>query len=228
MIVAARPQIADQRRALEHCRDIIERETDAGLVRDAPECAMPRWSSRRSPRRSRRHFPGSARVTRSRGSGPPSCRSRITSAPALRATAARSSIDGRDHRRAERRKPEHLRHHAHGVGGELARAGAEGRHRRALERIELLGATSRRSSPRRRLRRWSAPTPACRAGAGQRRAAEDEDRRHVAADHRHHDARAGSCRSRRSRSGRHRHVRASRARSNSAITSRDTSEHFMP
>jgi hypothetical protein len=33
MIVAARPQIADQRRALEHCRDIVEREADAGLMR---------------------------------------------------------------------------------------------------------------------------------------------------------------------------------------------------
>ena len=34
MIFAAGPQIADQRRALEHCRDVVEREADAGFVRD--------------------------------------------------------------------------------------------------------------------------------------------------------------------------------------------------
>jgi hypothetical protein len=98
-------------------------------------------------------------------------------------------VNGRDHRRAERRKPEHLRDHAHGVGGELSGAGAEGRDRRALERVQFLG--GHRAGHHRAggfvggQYRHRFPVQA----AGQGRAAEDEDGRRVAADHRHHDAR---------------------------------------
>ena len=65
-------------------------------------------------------------------------------------------------------------------------------------------------------------------GAGQDRAAIDEDRRHVEPAPSPSSCRAATCRSRRGRPARHSNGRAWSARPNRRCTSRDTSEDFMP
>ena len=65
-------------------------------------------------------FSSDLRVTRSRGSGPPSRRISVD-APAGAARQRQAlGIDRGQHRRAGQREPERLGHHRHRVGGELA------------------------------------------------------------------------------------------------------------
>ena len=97
-------------------------------------------------------------------------------------------IDAGDHRHVGHRQPHRLRHHRHGVGGELAGAGADRRQAGPLDAfkrrlVDLAGHEAADGLVGIEHGEGFALEP-----AGQRAAAIDEDRRHVAADHAHHHA----------------------------------------
>ena len=98
-------------------------------------------------------------------------------------------IDAGDHRDVGHRQPHRLGNHRHGVGGELAGAGADGRQAVALDAfkrrlVDLAGHEAADGLVGIQHGEGLSLEP-----AGQRAAAIDEDRRHVAADHSHHHAR---------------------------------------
>ena len=97
-------------------------------------------------------------------------------------------VDTGDHRHVGHGQSHRLGHHRHGVGGELAGTGADGRQAAPLDalerrRVDLAG----HEAADRLVGIQHGQGPALEA-AGQRAAAIDEDRRHVAADHSHHHA----------------------------------------
>ena len=186
-IFAARAQIADQRRAREHLADIVEREGDAGLVGDRRH--MQRGVGRAAGRGD------DGRAVFQRLSRDDFARQRAAAfqhlhhqSPGLARDLRALGIDAGDHRHVGHRQPHRLRHHRHGVGGELAGAGADRRQAGPLDAVErrLVDLAGHEAADR--LVGIQHGEGLALEPAGQRAAAIDEDRRHVAADHAHHHA----------------------------------------
>ena len=183
----ARLQIADQRRALEHRADIVKSKADARLVCEGRN--VKRGIGRAAGCRD-----NGAGVFEA-GAGYQIARQRTAAAQDLHDQRARlpsnglpCRIDRCQHCRARRCEPKHFRHHAHGIGGELPRARSDAGHAGTLDLVEFrFGHLPRHDGAGGFVRsehrdRFAAPA------AHQRAPAEDEDRRYVAADHRHYDA----------------------------------------
>ena len=106
------------------------------------------------------------------------------------------------------READGLGDHGHGVGGVLAAARAGGGAGDALELVERLVVHLADRMEADGLEQVLHDDVAAAEAARQDRAAIDEDRRHVEADHRHHHAGQATCRSRPWRPARHRSGRA--------------------
>ena len=114
--------------------------------------------------------------------------------------------------RIRQREADRLGHRRHRVGGELGAAGAG---RRAGDLLELVEILARHVADRMladRLEHVLYRDRLAPEGAGQDRAAIDEDRRHVEADHRHHHAGQRLVAAREPDQARRRRGRASSAR----------------
>jgi len=188
VVFAARLQVADQRRALEYRGHVVESEADAGFVRERGDVqrGVGRAAGGRDNGAGILQAPARHQVARQRAAAPQDLHDQRAGLPG---DGRARGVDRRQHGRARRRETENLGHHPHGVGGELPGAGPDGRHARALERIELgprhlpgHDRTGRLIGGQHR-DRLAAPA------AGKGAATEDEDRRQVAADHGHHDPR---------------------------------------
>ena len=186
-VLAARLHVGEIGRALRHAREIIQRELDARLVSD---------------RRDVQAGVGRAAGRGDRGAGVLQAFSRHQLArqrPALlqdlhrhaagfaRLRAARG-IHRRHRRRAGEREAERLRHHRHGVGGELPGTGAQARQADVFEHVELLARHGAGVDAADRFVGVEHGHVLAVQAARQRRAAVHEDRRQVQAQHRHHHA----------------------------------------
>ena len=182
----ARLHVGEERRAPCHAREIIEREADAGLVRD---------------RRNVQPGVGRAAGRGDRGAG-------VLQALLCHQLSGQRTVfqkihhdlaglagkivsfrrNGGQGRRAGKPKAERLRHHRHRVGGELSRARAQRRQADMLERPQVIFLhVSSEHRPDRLIgieHGDIAPLPF----PGQRGAAVDEHRRKIESHHRHHHA----------------------------------------
>ena len=124
-------QVGDQRRARKHLGDVIEHEAQSGLMRDRGQVQAGIGRAAGCRHHRGRIFQGFAgdEVARQRAAARQNFGDAL--ARAFRQRAA-LGIDRGQHRRPGRREPQRLRHHGHGVGGELAGAGADGRRTGAL------------------------------------------------------------------------------------------------
>ena len=177
-------EIGDQRRALRDAREVVEREADAGLVRN-------RRNVQRCVGRAARCSNGGTRVFETLP-GDELARQRavfdqLHDGLARLARERGALFRHRGQRcRAGQREPERLGNHRHGVGGELAGTRAERGEAHALELVEFRPLHIAREHRAYGLvgveHRDIAPLPP----AGQRCAAVDENRRQVEPHHRHH------------------------------------------
>ena len=173
-------------------------------------------------------FSSAFRVTMSRGSGPPRSIAAHHDCAGAAGVGRALGIDPGNHRHVWHAQAERLRHHRHRVGGELPGAGADTRQAGALEpgKRRLVHRAGHHRTDR--LVGIEDRHVAAVKAAGQRRAAIDEDRGHVAADHAHHHARQRLVAAAEADQPVIGKARARPPRSSSAISSRDTSENFIP
>ena len=186
-VFATGAQITDQRRARKNLADVVDGEGNAGLV-----------GKRRQMQRG---------VGRATGGGDDGCAifqrlprhdlARQRPAPLQHlhhkaSGAARNlralGIDAGDHRHIGHRQPHRFGHHAHGVGGELSGAGADGRQAGALDALKRRLVDFARHEAADGLIGIEHGEGLSLEPARQRAATVDEDRRHIAADHAHHHA----------------------------------------
>ena len=186
-IFSARTQIADQGRARKHLADIVDGEGDAGFVGKRRQMQRGVGRPAGGGDDGRAVFQRFARhdFARQRSA---SLQHLHHQAPGAARNLRALGIDAGDHRHVGHRQPHRLGHHGHGVGGELSRAGADRRQAGPLDARErrLVDFAGHEAADRLvgiQHRQGLALEP-----AGQRAAAIDEDRRHVAADHSHHHA----------------------------------------
>ena len=134
-ILAARPQISDQRRTRKHLADVVDGERDAGLVGDG------RKMQRRVGRAAGRSYDCRAIFQRfprdDFARQRPAALEHLQHQPAGAARDMRAfRIDTGDHRYVGNGQAHRLRHHCHGVRGELPRAGANRRQTGAFDPVE--------------------------------------------------------------------------------------------
>ena len=186
-VFAAGLQVGDVGRALEDLGDVEQVERRCRLRAPWPANAARRWSSRRSRRR---RWPRSRTpcACRCRADGCPCAISFITASPLATRILVAAFVGSRRAGRTRQRETDRFGNAGHGVGGELAAAGAGARTGHALELVQLsVGHVAGRMHAD-ALEHVLHGHVVALVSAGQDRAAVHEDGRHVEAQHRHHGA----------------------------------------
>ena len=184
---AAGLHIGNERRLLRNARKIVQREPDAGLVRDCRDMQA------RIGRAARRGYRGAGvleaflrdEIARQRTAGP----KQLHHHPPRFARCGRALLGHCRHGgRARQREPERFRNHGHRVRGELSGAGPERRQADSLELIEFRLQHVARHHRAHRLECIQHGDIAAFPAPGRCGPTIHEHRRQVEAHHRHHHA----------------------------------------
>ena len=187
-VFSARLHVGERGRALGDAREIVQREFDAGLVRDRGDVqpGIGRAAGRRDRGAGVLQALPRHQLARQRAAFLQDVHRRVLPAPLRKGLSFRSN--GRHRGRSRQREAERFRDHRHGVGAELARAGAQARQADVLEHIQFLARHRAGIDAADRLVGVEhGHIPAVQA-PGQRGAAVHEDGRNVEPHHRHHHA----------------------------------------
>jgi hypothetical protein len=184
-------EVGDQRGAREHGGHVVEVE---GWM--PASCAMAGMCSAALveppvAETTAQAFSSAWRVTMSRGSGASPMTAAIKRLARFAQQRRALAEHGRHHAGADRRQAQRLADHAHGVGGELARAGARRGQAGARHGVEFIQRRVAGEHPADGLvgvDHVEVGTVRPRALAGQGRAAVHEHAGHIAAHHAHHQA----------------------------------------